>query len=319
MLRRLVLKLVRSGERRPIARAATYVWIGLERVDSVWFVGKPPLNLVPTACANLAIDRRRVALRADQRYARARLTVDDADIAGRQHIFEFVYPGVIASLRWFDTEGRQHEEVLDSDAIVALCPGDARLLDITSPDPRAVLRVGATVQAGAFADRPRLTVPLASVIESCKCGADRLAVQGGDGSEVLLARFTVPCEVALWAQSLDPVGEERSLLLGFREPLQRLRVRARDLCGGTKAELVLETDALRHHALPDGMSLRLERDFGDACRSVRLIIELADWPSDLWLMDLDAQLGEAGARQSARRRLRVASTARARFPAGGRS
>ena len=133
MLRRLVLKLVRSGERRPIARAATYVWIGLERVDSVWFVGKPPLNLVPTACANLAIDRRRVALR----------------------------------------------------------PGDARLLDATSPDPRAVLRVGATVQAGAFADRPRLTVPLASVIESCKGGADRLAVQGGDGSEVLLARFTV--------------------------------------------------------------------------------------------------------------------------------
>lgn len=294
MLRRVALKLVRSGERRPIARAAAYVWIGLERVDGVWFVGKPPLNLVPLACANLAIDGRRVALRADQRYARARLAVDDADIAGRQHIFEFVYPGVIASLRWFDAEGRQHEDVLDRDAIVALRPGDARLLDVTSPDPRAVLRVGAKVQAGAFAGRPRLTMPLASVMEACQGGADRLAVQGGDGSEVLLARFTVPCEVARWAQSLDPLREERSLLLGFREPLQRLRVRARDLWDGTKAELVLEADALRQHALADGMSLRLERDFGDAHNSVRLIIELADWPSGLWLMDLDAQLGETG-------------------------
>ena len=294
ILRRVVLKLVRSGERRPIARTVAYVWIGLERVDGVGFLGKPPLNLMPTTCANLAIDGRRVALRTDRRYARARLAVYDADIAGRQHVFEFAYPGVIACLRWFDAEGRQHEEVLDQDAIVALRPGDGRLLDVTSPDPRAVLRIGATARTGAFVDRPRLTVPLASVLEACQGGADRLAVEGGDGLEVLLARFTVPCEVARWAQSHDRVREERSLLLGFREPLQQLRVRARDLWGGAKAEIVLEADALRHHALADGMSLRLERDFGDAQHSVRLIIEQSSWPSGLWLMDLDAQLGETG-------------------------
>ena len=138
MLRRVVLKLVRTGERRPIARTAAFVWVGLESGGG--FSGRPPRNLVPAACAHLAIDERRVALRSDQPYASARLAVDDPEIAGRRHVFEFAYPGLIASLRWFDGEGRQHEEVLERDAIVTLKPGDTRLLDVTSPDQRAVLQ-----------------------------------------------------------------------------------------------------------------------------------------------------------------------------------
>ena len=151
MLRRVVLKLVRAGERRPIARTAAFVWVGLESGGG--FSGRPPRNLVPAACAHLAIDERRVALRSDQPYASARLAVDDPEIAGRRHVFEFAYPGLIASLRWFDGEGRQHEEVLERDAIVALKPGDTRLLDVTSPDPRAVLRIGASERVGVLGFR----------------------------------------------------------------------------------------------------------------------------------------------------------------------
>ena len=42
------------------------------------------------------------------------------------------------------------------------------------------------------------------------------------------------------------------------------------------------------------MSLRLEQDVSGRFPGVRLVLELDDWRSGLWLMDLDAQLGQGG-------------------------
>ena len=294
VLRRVVLKLVRRGERRSLARTAAFVWVGFERSDGRRFVGQRPVNLSAAACLHLDINDDRVALPIDRSYATARLAVDDVDGKARREVFEFAYPGLGAVLRWLDADGARREQVLERDAVVALRPGDARLLEVSSPDPGAILLVGAEVHPQAFANRSRIGIPLATVADACRGGADQLAIRGADGTEITLARFTVPCEVVRWTENFDRLRRERSLLLGFHEPVQQLRVRVRDLWGGTKAELVLEADALRRRVITNGMSLRLEQDVGGPLHGERLVIELDDWPSGLWLMDLDAQLGQGG-------------------------
>lgn len=290
VLRRVVLKLVRRGERRPLARTAAFLWFGLERSDGRRFAGRRPTNLSVGGCLNLDLDKGRVALRADQPYATARLVVDDVDGKGRRELFEFAYPGLLAVLRWLDADGVWREEVLERDGVVALRPGDSRLLEVSSPDSRATLVVGVDVRAGAFAHRPRVGIPLATVAEACRGGADRLAVRGSDGLEVTLARFTVPCEVTCWVETHDSMRAERALLLGFREPLDRLRIRARDIWQERTATLELMPDGLRRGD-GSGIALRLESDHSGPESRVRLIAELHHWLPGLWLCELEAQLG----------------------------
>lgn len=290
VLRRVVLKIVRRGERRPLARTAAFLWFGLERSDAQRFSGRRPTNLYDAGCRHLDLNKGRVALRADKPYAAAGLVADDVDGKGRRESFEFAYPGFLAVLRWLDADGVWREEVLESDGVVALRPGDARLIEVSSPDPRATLVVGADVRADAFAHRPRVGIPLATVAESCRGGADRLAVRRSDGIEITLARFTVPCEVTCWVETNDSMRRERALLVGFREPLDRLRVRARDLWHDRTATLELMPDGLRRDDR-SGISLRLESDHSGPESRVRLVAELHEWPHGLWLCELEAQLG----------------------------
>lgn len=290
VLRRVVLKLVRRGERRPLARTAAFVWVGLRPSDQSPFVGRRPANLSAVACANLDINEHRVALRADRPYAAARLVVDDVDGSGRREVFEFAYPGVLAVLRWLDSEGARREQILERDDVVALRPGDTRLLEVTSPDPGATLIVGSDVRPGTFRYRPRVGIPLTTVADACRGGADRLTIRGSDGIDLPLARFTVPCEVRRWVETMDRSRGERVLLLGFGEPLDRLRIRGRDLWHDQGAAFELAPDGLRQRAA-SGITFRLQPDHSGPGSSVRLVTDLHDWPERLWLFDLDARLG----------------------------
>ena len=207
VLRRVVLKLVRRGERRSLARTAAFVWIGLERSDGRRFVGQRPANLSAAACLHLHINDGRVALPADKSYATARLVVDDVDGRAQREAFEFAYPGSVAVLRWLDADGVRREQVLERDAVVALRPGDARLLEVSSPDPGATLLIGAKVLPRAFVQRSRIGIPLATVADSCRGGADQLALRGADGTEITLARFTVTCELVRWTENVRRQNE----------------------------------------------------------------------------------------------------------------
>jgi hypothetical protein len=291
MLRRVIFKLVRRGERRALARAAGLVWVGLQPPLQPAFVGGCPVNLVASACAHLDLRDDRVAVRADMPYAAARLVVDDVDGRSQRETFEFAYPGTLAMLRWIHRDGVRREQILEKGAIVVIRPGDPRLLEVSAPDRRATLVVGAEMRAGAFADRTRVGIPLATVAEACRGGADRLVVRGADGSEIALARFTVPCDVDPWVEGSEPARDARSLLLGFREPLEQLRVCARDLWHGRSTTIELYRDRLCRHA-PNGVTLRLEPDHSGPGNRARLVAELQDWPAGLWLCELDARIGD---------------------------
>jgi hypothetical protein len=291
VLRRVVFKLVRRGERRALARAAGFVWVGLQPPLHSAFAGRRPANLVAFGCAHLDLREDRVALPADIPYAAARLMVDDVDGRGRRETFEFAYPGTLAMLRWIDRDGVRREQILDKAAIVVIRPGDARLLEVSAPDPAATLIVGTKAHPRAFANRARVGIPLTTVAEACRGGADRLVVRGADRSEIALARFTVPCDVDPWVESSESARDERSLLLGFREPLDQLRVRARDLWHGRPTTIELGPDGLCRRA-PTGITLRLQPDYSGPGSRARLIAELQDWPDGLWLCELDARLGD---------------------------
>jgi hypothetical protein len=116
-------------------------------------------------------------------------------------------------------------------------------------------------------------------------------VRGADGSEIALARFTVPCDVDPWIESNEPARNERSLLLGFREPLDQLRVCARDLWHGRTTTIDLAPDGMSRRA-SNGIVLRLQPDHSRPGRGAQLVAELQDWPAGLWLCELDARLGD---------------------------
>jgi hypothetical protein len=291
VLRRVVLKLVRRGERRPLARAATFVWVGLQPGNGHLFIGRRPANLVAAACTHFRIADDQVALTADRSYAAARLVVDEVDGRHRREAFEFAYPGVLAVLRWLDPEGGRREQVLERDHVVARRPGDPRLIEVSCPDPAATLIIGAQRRPGAFMHRPRVGIPLAMAADACRAGADQLAVRGADGIEIPLVRFTVPCEVVRWHEDADGARDERTLLLGFREPLDGLRLRARDLWHDRVARLELAPDGLRRRDA-GGITLRLEPDHSGPESRARLVAELDDWPEGLWLCELEAKLGD---------------------------
>jgi hypothetical protein len=267
------------------------VWVGLQPPLQPVFAGRRPANLVPSGCAHLDIREDRVALPADIPYAAARLVVDDVDGRGRRETFEFAYPGTLAMLRWIDRDGVCREQILDKNAIVVIRPGDARLLEVSAQDPGSTLIVSAEVRPRAFADRARVGIPLATVAEACRGGADRLVVRGADGSEIALARFTVPYDVDPWVESSEPARDERSLLLGFREPLDQLRLCARDLWHGRTTTIELAPDGLCRRA-PNGITLRLQPDHSGPGSLARLVAEFQDWPDGLWLCELDARLGD---------------------------
>jgi hypothetical protein len=289
-VRRLVLKLVRRGERRSLARTAAFVWIGLERLDGRRFAGRRPANLSLAECLHLDIRKDWVALPTEGSYATARLVVDDIDGKTRREAFEFAYPGLLAILRWLDPNGVRREQVLERDAVIALRPGDTRLLEVSSPDCGATLLIGAEVRPYAFGHRPRVGIPLPTVADACRGGADLVAVRGTDGIEITLARFTIPCDVTRWVESTDSSSGDRVLFLGFHEPLDRMRVRARDLWHDRTATLELVPDGLRRRDAA-GIALRLGVDPSGPEHRARLVAELHEWPQGLWLCELEARLG----------------------------
>jgi hypothetical protein len=117
--------------------------------------------------------------------------------------------------------------------------------------------------------------------------ADCLVATGSDGVSLELLRLAVPMEVLAWRSVRDPRTGDAYLSLGTRESVERLRVRAEDLLSGSRVELELAPDGLRHVDPAGGAALRLEQDLSQAHAAIRLTAEHGTWSPGLWLVDLE--------------------------------
>lgn len=291
----LRLTLVRRGEQRALARAAGLVWVGITGFDGRRFHGRSPLNLDPAASVGLVDGGDGLAIAADPMLAAARLAFLDTDGRGRDETLAFAKPGMSARLIGVDAEGRRRPEPLPPGSSVVVRPGDTRLLEITCSDPGARLLLGSRDHGTRFASRPAISRPLTAIAEACRGTAAKVSLVGSEGVELEVARLVVPMEMIAWRRAHDRSRQEVTLHLGLGERVESLEVEARELWGGQESfRLRLAPDERRRVADGTGIAMRLRTELGVPHPAVDLTLELATWPSGLWLLGLEVRTEAEG-------------------------
>jgi hypothetical protein len=286
-LGRLSVVLRRIGLRRSIARTATWLWNGVERIeDRVRFhCSRLPGNLDRDTSDNLTIDASRNLVGFQTGQKRYFHLVFDLS-TGRQVRFTGAVPGAFMRLARFH-DGRVQERPLRRGAVLAVREGSREVLEVYSSQG-GILTLG-----GMRQEIPQVSglkhLHLSSLAQYLEPGVDRLCIEYPDGVFEPLLRLVAPHRVL--GMRTDSAGGILRIRLDLPAAAELVRCTATDVLTGTERHLDLACNDVS--ARLDGRSLAwlaCSERRGSGRYPHTLELPLERWPSGAWLLHVEARL-----------------------------
>jgi hypothetical protein len=298
---RLILRVVRAGEQRAVARTTALVWCGLDRVVAGRkFQGSVPENFSRDLSTHIIVGDDGLSLARDIPCATATAVFADIDGHGSNQTVVIPQPEPYALIEWIGEDGaRQHKPLRNGETII-VAPGSERSLLVFCPDSTASLRVGSREEPRAFARAPRRRLPLAALNDLCQGEASAVSLVQREPYELTLLGFPIArlCTPSRWR--FFPQGMAFRLDLAFERPVAALRLGGEDILTGRPVHLELAPDGLniRDDALQ--AMARFEQRHDAAGHGYQLAIDRNAWPDGAWLLSLDVRFEGNGRWQGLR-------------------
>lgn len=284
---RLRIELRRSGLRRSMARLATWLWVGLTRIEdrSRFHCGALPTNLDADASDNLARDEAQGILtyRSDaKRFFRLVFAVD----SGRMVQFTAAVPGAFMELKRF-RDGQVEEQALRKGTVLALRSDSREVLEVYSTQG-GILRLGRMHQE--ISPRAGLRrLHLSTLAEYLEPGINRLSIEHPSGFLEPLLQLVTPHRV-LDMSSREEGGIFR-IQLDLPTTADALRCAAHDVLTGQELalDLVCNDTTARLDRSVRGWLTCGERQVSGQFRHT-LEFPLERWDTGAWLLQVEARL-----------------------------
>ncbi|NEV62344.1 hypothetical protein [Thiorhodococcus minor] len=284
---RLRVELRRSGLRRAMARLATWLWVGLTRIEdrSHFYCTALPRNLDAEASDNLARDEGRCILtyRSDaKRFFRLVFAV------GSERVVQFTaaVPGAFMVLKRF-REGKVEEQALRKGGVLALRSDSREVLEVYSTQG-GCLRLGRMHQE--ISPRAGLRrLHLSTLAEYLEPGINRLSIEHPSGFLEPLLQLVTPHRVL--AMSSREEGGTFRIQLDLPTTADALRCAAHDILTGQELalDLVCNDTSARLDRSARGWLTCGERQVSGQFRHT-LEFPLERWDTGAWLLQVEARL-----------------------------
>lgn len=284
---RLRIELRRSGLRRSMARLATWLWVGLARIEdrTRFHCAALPTNLNLDASDNLSPDetQRILTYRSDaKRFFRLVFAVD----SGRLVQFTAAVPGAFMVLKRF-RDGQVEEQALRKGAVLALRSDSREVLEVHSTQG-GVLRLGRMRQEIPLRAGLR-RLHLSTLAEYLEPGINRLSIELPSGFLEPLLQLVTPHRVL--AMSSREEGGVFRVQLDLPAAADALRCTACDILTGEELamDLVCNDTAARLDRSAYGWLTCGERQTVGPFRHT-LEFPLERWQTGAWLLQVEARL-----------------------------